>query len=929
MATVYPIYVVSNGELMRATLNAIAILLNSGIIRSAFQISCLIGVLATAITYVRGHDLTVFFKWFILVFGINVIMLMPKMDVGVIDSSNEMAIYQVSNVPLGIGYPAHLITSVAHGLTAGFEAIYHAPDDFQYSKTGMLFGSRVFKLSTELKVTDPQVRGELNNYIKNCVIPDMLISRRYSMNDLVNSDNILTTITENTSKVRGVYNRAGEFKTCESVYKELKQHLHEDLKTNGLRNLAGKLFPRREVSTAINRLQSSLKGTYDFFGYSSLSGSALDLATQNLMISGVREGLLSYAAESNSTAALLNLSSSQAMDKMRMSMATSRNVAAYVIPIMHTTLLILMICLFPVIILLALIPPLSGAVLKNYFGTLVWIESWPLMFSALNLIVTYYTKSEIGAGGLTISNIDQLALQHSDISNMAGYLMLSIPFISGGLIKGMSGAFSTAASYIGGVMQSAASSAAAEASSGNISIGNTNLNNAHANKFDMNSSVMQGLRTQQLPSGALKTTRPDGGEVYDSSRAISSVPTNVRASETVSSALDKRAERAQSAAVEEQLVRESAVTEMYSAAVSAGRVSSTAHGESEGASSRMAESARQAQTRILDNVERIMSRDGVTAKQAFDKLGTVSLGGGVEGSMGISGEKTFTKWPEKPVGYSVGPKIGGNYTHSTNNRDGITSAQEKALEETSSLSEQFKADIDTVQEYARESRSHGDQGEMAELAQRFSDNYDKYQRASENYSTRITEVEDYRNAASYARHHASQIDHNHSQAFMDYVSHNYGSAEAGKVASGSDLTRNESLAQEYVVKSGLADSILQEYREHSSGIEPEKKYESAAREIYGFSRTLEQAHQVESERLSEAYKQESEKIRNLQEANERPLKQDFAKEFASFAEDKSELTKKVDEGKRMADQPSGKIWRKTRPTWFKDAPDLDSKNKNK
>ena len=78
-------------------------------------------VFGVGLSYIRGRDIAVFFKWFLLYFLVTVILLGPKKEVIILDSSNPGAVYKVDNLPLGLALPASLITATAHGLVVALE----------------------------------------------------------------------------------------------------------------------------------------------------------------------------------------------------------------------------------------------------------------------------------------------------------------------------------------------------------------------------------------------------------------------------------------------------------------------------------------------------------------------------------------------------------------------------------------------------------------------------------------------------------------------------------------------------------------------------------------------------------------------------------------------------------------------------------------
>ena len=838
---IVPMYIISNGELAKEALNAVATLLGGNAFNTAMKIGVLFSIYGAAVNYIQGRDIATFAKWFVIYFGITAIMLTPKVTVQIFDVSNPGANYVVANIPYGLGYPTSIITRTAHGITEAFETAFHTPDDLSYNKTGMLFGSKLFKISSEFNAVNPEVRSELNEYVKNCVLGDVLISKKYTMADLTNSPDLLETITKNTSNIRGIY-IGGVFKTCQQAAGSLKKDLTTDVQTNLLNTLGKRLGLVKAKSRDAERL---LTVTYDtFFNYSKISKNALSSATQNVLINGIRDGLLNYTAETGATAALLNLSTSQAMDKMRLTLATSRNVALYTIPIIHTVLLLLMLSLFPIIILLALQPSLTATVLKNYLFTLVWIESWPLMFSCLNMMVTFYTK-ELGPGGLTISNIDKLLLEHSDIANMAGYLMLSIPFISGGLVRGMSSAFNHAASYIGGVLQSSSSSAASEAASGNIHLGNSSWNNINANKFDTNSTLMHGMATEQLATGVLRTSRPDGEPVYDSSHAISKLPTNVRSSDLLSSSFSEQAETSKTASISDQKAHDQHMSSAVSDFSSLGKTLSSGKSMTESFGSREAVSTGESFTNIYGMAKNIAKNQHADVNDVFK--GLVNFSQNAELSLGGSVSGKLPNFKAHGIDIGIGGDVSARGKLSTeHSRIQESSAQHgtnRSINITAEDAQRFSKDLHKIEEYSKTSHADITQSTAASQLSQLSTDLRNTRSASEQHAVHKADAERKAQMASYVRQHSSQIDSDVGQEIADYAVSVVGREEAEQLFAGKNRPKLESIAKEYVRDSGVESSIISMYQRDSAGVNPEQKYQTGAAEVDAKSKSINLEHE--------------------------------------------------------------------------------------
>jgi conjugal transfer mating pair stabilization protein TraG len=104
----------------------------------------------------------------------------------------------------------------------------------------------------------------------------------------------------------------------------------------------------------------------------------------------------------------------------------------------QSLMMLVLIGLFPLVIALALVNhSIFGLnTLKLYAGGFLYFQMWPVMFAILNSLANFYLQTKTGNTALVLANQDQVALQHSDAANIAGYLSMSIPILAFFLTKG-------------------------------------------------------------------------------------------------------------------------------------------------------------------------------------------------------------------------------------------------------------------------------------------------------------------------------------------------------------------------------------------------------------------------------------------------------------------------------------------------------------
>jgi conjugal transfer mating pair stabilization protein TraG len=798
------IYVTANGDLARQALNAIAILMGTttgDTFLTATKISILFGIIGTAFSYIRGRDITVFAKWFIAYFIVSSIMLQPiSGNLRIIDCSNPgRADLTVSGLPYGLVVPASIITGFSHGLTTAFEKAFSMPDDLQYSKNGMLFGSKLFKQTTEFNITSPVLKDEINQYIKSCIIPDINVLGKYTLQNLTESQNITSVIFDpkNTSASRGIYMRdrtttkdalgvtgtsiSSEplFNTCQEAAPKLSKYINSEAQ-GPIRKLALRLFPFLKQEDPASRLFNGIAAAYQKFNYASTSSDALNIATQNILINALRDGFKAYASEANDTAGLLNQSTSLAMDRMRMNLATSKNMAVYGIPVIHTTLLLLFLRIFPIIVILSFQPSIFVKVIKNYIYFLIWLETWPLLFACVNLIMTYYVSSSSGliaGSGVTMQNIDMLALEHSDISNMAGYLIMLIPFISGGLIYGMVQVFTSAANHIGGVFQSSAAAASSEAATGNIHLGNASWGNVNANKLDTNYSTRGGMSTKQLQSGVTETIAADGTPIVDSTAATSRLSTNIKFDEMLSDSLTKQHREAVTAGEQKQ---QSIDTATSSALNHLGQFSnSTEHRKN-----------------ASDDVA---LKEALSYAQDYNNMASVSEH--LSKKTGMSQQDSLRKLTEAFAGIPLAKLAGTGASGRISSEVMASHLKAHDINLNAEDVEKFGESYNRLKAFdATKNAGQMDANSLQHLSNASAD-LRKAESYSEQKSKYLAQSESAEKALAYTKQHSSHINSDIGQPFVEYLRQRIGAEESNKLAAGrtvNDHMKLRSYAQDFV-----------------------------------------------------------------------------------------------------------------------------------
>lgn len=538
---------ISGGDMVSQTLNAVAAMVNHQTWGTLLYLAETLGILACIITYIKTHDLRGMFAWGFTFVCVTALLLTPKVTVVVNDLTRPDKINRVDNVPLGLATPLWLLTGIGHSVATFYDDFFHLPASVAYSKTGLMFGQKLMQESMTFHSHSPEINANFSEYVKNCVIPDIRLNHKYSLSELVNSRDIYQLIFAKPSPLRGIYYQgwgshhsngaASQFMTCQEATVKLKALLNLD--TTGTGNTvmfyAKKLFPGRQDASVL--LPHMLEGSYNFFMQA--SQSAADILKQNIMIAGLRKGFNAYAAAMNDPAGLTLITTEQSLTKMRLSHQSSYYLASEMLPQLNTVLMLLCISLFPIMVLALFVREITTSVIKNYLNIMGSLMLWPVMFAIFNHIYNFMMATTLNGENITFSNLDRLTQTGSTTAGIAGWMMMSIPFLSFKLFTALGQQIASAGSYLGNALTSATSADAATVASGNYSIANMQMENINGFKTDLNRSYKAGLSSQQIDNGAIVSTTQSGQHIVDTSQSISKLPFSLDTSSMIDASFNK------------------------------------------------------------------------------------------------------------------------------------------------------------------------------------------------------------------------------------------------------------------------------------------------------------------------------------------------------------------------------------------------------
>lgn len=518
------VYTYGGGEALFKVLNGVQMIFKDGGVASNFTyLMTFVGVVWAAFQGIQQNSLVPKLTWFAKYILITSIFITPKSDLWVSDTVTGFK-DKVDNLPIGLVLPASVFSSIGYSVTATFDQAFSTVDNnIPYMKYGQSFGASLISQARNFKIQDSAFRENIESFIDNCVIYDVMVGTKYSLSELRDSDNIWELVSENASNIRRMSYRDGkngkDTVTCRDAVKELNNYWPTDIEKLGIRfgnTIFGKYgdFIAKGIENSNNReldraFTKNLQVVLNLYNNHSTATNNLK---QTMLINAFADIPMSYGAV-------------RAKQQQQESWLISGQLAREILPTLHSVFAALLYASFSLIVGMLVLP--SGfRAFGNYLGLLIWIETWPPLFAVLNLLTNISSKTYGGDfASVTMNNISQIISHNNNISVVASGMMMLLPYLSYNILKGGAGQFVHLASQITGASQSASMAASTEVTSGNRSLDNVSISNGQwfnnsGFKTDMNAMYRSGHREHQFSDGTTAREAVNGNTILQSGPGI-------------------------------------------------------------------------------------------------------------------------------------------------------------------------------------------------------------------------------------------------------------------------------------------------------------------------------------------------------------------------------------------------------------------------
>ena len=483
-------YAYWNGAQVADLWTTLALITGTDDYRSLLLCVALFGLIcaaAGAAVRYRGGDLIVWIAAMVFIFSAAFV---PRVNIAVRDvrSANVQV---VQNIPLGIGWPASVISRASYWLTESFETAFGDVDAARYTRFGVAFPQRVVTTMLSVKPITADGKMSLTNFTERCIVPEIL-ENSVKRQELLNAPDINALISTNgwVNPARRVFMN-NKVLTCTEAAEELKKTLEKteipalESRLRLKLNVDFKDGVNAALSTAIPQAESIMLG---------VSRTMAESLRQSLMMSAIPDTTMTFAAKAGQAplSAGVAIARSQGNLASEINYRTLSEMARSALPKLRNILEFTVIGLWPMVFLMMLGTGAGGAmVCRAYFTLLISVSLWAPITAIINYLTLHLDMEPMNqlvnsAGGVTLAAATMIRDAGATSQAMAGSLLWLVPVLAYAVAKGSDMAFTAMTSSVLAPASSAAQAQGSQLAMGNVSAGNASLNNASLNNMSGN-----------------------------------------------------------------------------------------------------------------------------------------------------------------------------------------------------------------------------------------------------------------------------------------------------------------------------------------------------------------------------------------------------------------------------------------------------------
>jgi conjugal transfer mating pair stabilization protein TraG len=529
------VFTVGGGEYLVNVFNAVAAWSGGGGYRSLLRVVMVMGLIYALLVVAFSLNYKAWLNWFLQATLIYGCLMVPTVDVKVTDRINpSLAPATVDNVPLGLGVLASFTTQIGDYLTRTAETVFVMPSELNYSTNGLIYGARLFDATRNFTIRDAEFATNLEKHFKSCVFGDVMLNQK-SLTDLAGAADLWAALGPGSeARSQEWLEKSGGTVTayvitCRQAYDGLTAQWVPMIEAHT--PMWGKeAFPKLSNALAADKLRTDVPVVNQAFTGS--AGSYTDAMRQNSAITAFMRARDSMSGGTGS-ATIDTFAQTRADIQARNTYNSIAQQAMTWVPILNIVLTVVFFAMFPVIFPLFLMPQTGVNTLKGYGMGFFYLAAWGPLYVILHMICMNRAQAAangMAGGGVTLGSYAGIGAVNAETATIAGFMLMSIPFLAAGLARGAMSIAGQATSMLAPA-QNAAEAAAVEQTTGNYSYGNVSWANRTANMrqsdaWSMAPSYMSGasMDSWRQDDGTLINGFGSGFEKFDASGGISKLP---------------------------------------------------------------------------------------------------------------------------------------------------------------------------------------------------------------------------------------------------------------------------------------------------------------------------------------------------------------------------------------------------------------------
>lgn len=435
-------YAPGNGFVIHDVLQSFVGVMAADGIRTLVLTCALVGLLGLMVTQmgaIRPEKILQFL--FMCFFGVY-FSFQLRMDLVVYDPLNN-EFYTNDDVPAVVALPAVFINNVGWHLQEVVETFFSAPDSLQMTQ-GLPFGfvGSIVNDINSIRVREPDLATGLNNFFRDCVIPQVAAGRVTS-STIMNSDNLwgdfdnIDAIKASTVITAYPVGGVNVIATCNTAYSDLSDRLEDDAD-----NLISSTSSNWD-NNGLARMTNIIPAAFDYLSDGSATGSASEIVMANAVRNQWTDAYQSAAALVGADEVLMSMNIEQAKINQKSEWASTAEMFKEFAGYLYLILQALSFAIAPLVLIFMMLPGAGFNLLGSLMKFMFWLALWSPVLTILNsiqnaaLLHDYVRAACDGCAisGISMSNsatISEFASRYVLYSNA---LSASVPMILWGVVN--------------------------------------------------------------------------------------------------------------------------------------------------------------------------------------------------------------------------------------------------------------------------------------------------------------------------------------------------------------------------------------------------------------------------------------------------------------------------------------------------------------